>query len=399
MSGDWMTVSVADCVDASFRPTGRPIPKSSFKATGKYPVVDQGSDKIAGWTDDEEALVTTGLPLIVFGDHTRSLKFLERPFVRGADGTQVLLAADGIDPQFLFYACRALDLPSRGYNRHFALLRESAIRRPADLLEQQQIGLVLRAIDDVVAHQWLIKSTWMALKAAVMKQVFVAPDQLAEVNADGWRADAVGAHFSVRSGTTPARGNSSFWEGGSIPWVKTGEIGYRTIESTEEHITETAVASGAATIFPAGSVLVAMYGQGVTRGRAARLGIDAACNQACAVLNPTDDAVLPAVLYYYLEWQYKELRALAHGGNQQNLNLDIIRAFPMAYPRRQEQAEIAHLLELLDHRIELARRRLHLTQDVFDHLLYGMTSGEVALGDIDMVALTSIQASLERMAA
>lgn len=393
MKGDWMTTTVGDCIDRSYRPTGYQIPKTSFGKAGKYPIVDQGSGPIAGWTDDEASLVTNELPLIVFGDHTRALKFLQAPFARGADGTQLLRAADGVDARCLYYACRALNLPSRGYNRHFTLLRESTIRLPAELDEQRQIGLVLQAIDGAVEQQELVGSTWRALKVAAMKSLLRAPGDLETGAIDGWSVAAISDHFSVRSGTTPSRRNPAFWDGGVIPWVKTAEVNYKTIDSTEECITEAAIEAGVAWVHPAGTILVAMYGQGVTRGKVARLGLDAACNQACAALNPTDDAVSPAFLYYCLEWQYEELRGRAHGGNQQNLNLDIVRSFPLAYPDLDQQTEVVRLLDLLTARSALAERRLELTRDVFAHLLYGLTSGEIEIGDLDLLALADIRES------
>lgn len=151
MNGTWSTVRVGDCIDRSYRPTGRTISKSEYAQEGQYPVVDQGAQPVAGWTDDQSALVTNGLPVILFGDHTRALKFLESPFARGADGTQIIQAADGVDAQFLYYACRALDLPSRGYNRHFTQLRESMLQVPDSVEEQKQIGAVLRVLDERIA--------------------------------------------------------------------------------------------------------------------------------------------------------------------------------------------------------------------------------------------------------
>lgn len=398
MSRDWVSATVGDCLDRSYRPTGYRIPKSSFCGAGRFPIIDQGSGAIAGWTDEERSLVTNGLPLIVFGDHTRTLKFVKTPFARGADGTQVLRAADGVDPRFLYYALRAIDLPSRGYNRHFTVLRESAIHLPVELEKQQQIGSVLAAVDGAVQRQEVVASTWRELKLAVLGRLLRDPGDPETESADGWSVSEIGDHFSARSGSTPSRRNPACWDGGVIPWVKTAEVDYGTIESTEEHITEAAVEAGVASVLPAGTILVAMYGQGVTRGKVARLGVDAACNQACAALNPTDDEVVPGYLYYYLEWQYEGLRGRAHGGNQQNLNLDIVRSFPLAYPGFESQTEVVRQLDLLTARIGLAEGRLELTRHVFDHLLYGLTSGEIDVGDLDLDAVAGISGSVDEAA-
>src|SRR5438046_2417973 len=112
--------AITDC----FEPVHAPVrvQAKDYRTIGKYPVVDQGRDLIGGWTDDVDGLVSD-LPIVVFGDHTRVFKFVDFPFVRGADGTHLMKAKPGIDPRFLYYSCLSIDLPSRGYNRHFSLLK------------------------------------------------------------------------------------------------------------------------------------------------------------------------------------------------------------------------------------------------------------------------------------
>lgn len=131
----------------------------------------------------------------------------------------------------------------------------------------------------------------------------------------------------IYSGGTPSRKNNDYW-GGDIPWVKTGEVNYAQITATEESITDLGLNKSAAKLIPTNSVLVAMYGQGVTRGRVALTGVPVSCNQACGVIEPYS-TYLPEYIYYYLEYKYEELRALAHGANQQNLNLKMIKEFQL----------------------------------------------------------------------
>ncbi len=116
---------------------------------------------------------------------------------------------------------------------------------------------------------------------------------------------------------TPDRGNAAYWDGGTIPWVKTGQVNYCVIADTEEKITLSGLEDSAAKLLPKGTVLVAMYGQGITRGKVALLGIEAATNQACVGLIPTNGSVLPEYLYHYLTYSYDRLRSLSHGTQQQ----------------------------------------------------------------------------------
>lgn len=136
----------------------------------------------------------------------------------------------------------------------------------------------------------------------------------------------------VSSGGTPSRGNRSYYNG-DIPWIKTGEVVDEVIYETEEKITPEAIKNSSAKLYPKGSLVVAMYGQGKTRGRTAKLGIDATTNQACAVLHKIDnDIVVTDYLWIYLMNEYDRLRELASGNNQPNLNADMIKNYPVVIP-------------------------------------------------------------------
>lgn len=142
------------------------------------------------------------------------------------------------------------------------------------------------------------------------------------------------------SGGTPSRSNSEYYNG-SIPWVKTGEVVNDEILETEEHITKEAIANSSAKLYPKGSLIIAMYGQGDTRGRTAKLGIDATTNQACAVLYDIDNSIVSTdYLWYYLQGQYHDLRSLASGNNQPNLNAGKIKNYGVVVPPMEIQNEI-----------------------------------------------------------
>lgn len=149
------------------------VQKNEYKTTGLFAVVDQGSNLIAGYTDDESIVHQDDLPLILFGDHTRIFKFLDFPFAAGADGTKLFRANDKIvDPRFLYYAVLHLDIPSRGYNRHFKYLKEKMIPVPTECGEQRVIAGVLTKIQAAVEVQDKIVATLKELKATTMAKLF-----------------------------------------------------------------------------------------------------------------------------------------------------------------------------------------------------------------------------------
>jgi type I restriction enzyme S subunit len=159
---------------------------------------------------------------------------------------------------------------------------------------------------------------------------------------------------SIGSGGTPSRQNIKYF-GGAIPWVKTTEVRNEVIATTEEALTEDGLKNSSAKIYPKGSLIVAMYGQGATRGRTAKLGIDAATNQACAVLSGFAPQIEPDFLWYFLISQYDNIRALASGNNQPNLNANMIANLRVPVPPRTIQQQV--IKRVAAGRAEIARER------------------------------------------
>ncbi len=149
----------------------------------------------------------------------------------------------------------------------------------------------------------------------------------------------------VGSGGTPSRSIQHYYNG-NIPWIKTGEVLDDIILNTEEHISQEAINNSSARIYPQDSLIIAMYGQGNTRGRTAKLGIDATTNQACAVLfNINNNIVITDYLWYYLQAQYHNLRSMASGNNQPNLNADKIKNYSVVIPPLPIQKDIVEYIK------------------------------------------------------
>lgn len=127
------------------------IPQSEYLPFGGYPVIDQGKSIIAGYTNDIESVIFSPLPMTIFGDHTRIVKFSKEPFASGADGTQLLYPIGDIDPTFFYYSIKNIDLSNYFYARHFKYLKESEICVP-DLPVQRRIADILSAYDDLIEN-------------------------------------------------------------------------------------------------------------------------------------------------------------------------------------------------------------------------------------------------------
>jgi type I restriction enzyme, S subunit len=171
-----------------------------------------------------------------------------------------------------------------------------------------------------------------------------------------WHSTTIGDICSkVFSGGTPTSTNSTYYDGGTIPWLRTKEVNYGKIYDTEEHITKLGFENSSTKLVPVNSVIVAMYGNGDTAGRVAVNKVPVTTNQACCNLVVDTSKADYRFVYYYLMGQYKALVDLKNGGAQQNLNGQLIKSFPIALPAIAEQVEISTALESIDDRITLLR--------------------------------------------
>jgi type I restriction enzyme, S subunit len=161
-----------------------------------------------------------------------------------------------------------------------------------------------------------------------------------------WKLKTIGDLGSVSSGGTPSRANPLYW-GGDIPWITTTQIDFNFITDAEQFITQDGLNNSAAKLFNAGTLLMAMYGQGKTRGKVAILGIKASINQACAAISLNEN-IEHGYIFIYLVNQYEIIRTLSNIGNQENLSGQIIKSIKIALPSRSEQKTIAQALSDVD---------------------------------------------------
>ncbi len=209
----------------------------------------------------------------------------------------------------------------------------SELEIPLPPLEIQQ-----QIVDEIEGYQKIIDGA---------KQIVNNYKPTISINPD-WEMVELGEVCEIKSGGTPNRDTKEFWENGTIPWVKTGEINYGIIDDAEEKITELGMQNSSAKLIPRDTILMAMYGQGVTRGRVAILGIDATINQACAAFLIKDKKALNTnYLFFTLQNMYQQirLRSDGHGGNQSNLSATIIKEFQIPLPPIEEQQTIVKAIE------------------------------------------------------
>jgi len=191
---------------------------------------------------------------------------------------------------------------------------------------------------------------------------------------EGWHRSTLGEIARITSGGTPDRSEPTYW-GGSVPWVTTGEIQFNTITDSDEKITEAGLRNSSAKLFPPGTLLMAMYGQGKTRGQVAKLAIEAATNQNSAAILLTEGHD-PDFYFHFLAWQYDEIRDFGHSGGVSHLNAGLLKQIPVPVAPLDEQQRIALILSTWDQAIVVYERLLKTSLRQKRSLMATMLSGQ-----------------------
>ncbi|MBI3101475.1 MAG: restriction endonuclease subunit S [Burkholderiales bacterium] len=155
---------------------------------------------------------------------------------------------------------------------------------------------------------------------------------------DGWTWASVDQLADVGTGATPKRDKAAYWNDGDVPWVTSSVVNVGYVDQASEFVTKLALAETNLTLYPIGTLLIAMYGEGKTRGKCTELRIPASTNQALAALQV--DSFIRGYLRHFLELNYEEMRKFASGGVQPNLNLSLVRAVCVPLPPLSEQVRI-----------------------------------------------------------
>ena len=186
---------------------------------------------------------------------------------------------------------------------------------------------------------------------------------------ESWSAKRLGnLCLRVSSGGTPLRSVPEYYENGTIPWLKTGEVKKGLIYDTEEKITENGLENSSTKLIPANSVIVAMYGDGDTAGNVAINKVPLTTNQACCNFTLNPEQANYRFVYYYLKGSYNHLINLKLGGSQQNLNAQSLKSFPINHPAVKTQKKIAAILSAYDELVENNQRRIALLEKMAEEI-------------------------------
>jgi len=319
----------------------------------------------------------------------------------------VLRPKPGVDPRFLVAVVHAprfiehaiagttgVQHPRTSWN-HIADFELPAF----GLDEQRQIATLLWELHDAIAANEAVIEAGADLKRTAMRALFTRglrgeAQKETEIGVipESWNVVPLGSLGRIGSGTTPDRKNPDFWRDGNIPWITSGRMYEREITSSDTCVTSRAIESSSLPLLKAGAVLIAIVGQGKTLGHCAILRVDATISRHVGFIQADQDVIVPEYLRGYLEARYDYLRQLASGNGSTRAALTggILKVVPVPLPPTlDEQREIVTILDAIDRKIDLHKRKRAVLDELFKALLHKLMTGEVRVADLDLSALGS----------
>lgn len=316
----------------------------------------------------KDFLLNDGDVVIAMTDMANDAKILGVPTIVYTDGYKLLLnqrvgklfnISKSIDSKFLNYMLvspyifnyyRSLGKGGLQLNISKPDILNANIPLPSTLEEQQRIvnriETLFAKLDQAKEKAQNVVDTFETRKASILHKAFNNQLKIdnGELKDEDWIETTIGECCKLGSGGTPSKSHLEYYENGDIPWLNTGEIDWNEISTVEKKITQIGVDNSSAKLYPAESVVVAMYGMGVTRGKAAIIKIPTTTNQAVCVLQ-TGEKLNNRFLFYYFMCNYWNFREKAVGGNQLNYSATMISKWKIKLPPINYQLSIVNFLD------------------------------------------------------
>lgn len=327
--------------------------KREYLEAGEYPIIDQGQSPVAGYTDRSDLLFQGELPIILFGDHTCVFKYVDFPFVAGADGTKLLSVSEGFNAKFVFYYFRSLGMQSLSYRRHFKLLQEVDIPWTDPKTQGQivaHIETLLPEVDEMLHLNRCIASDTERLMRSVLAQAF------SDLSGQYESVDTAQVCTSITDGshTTPPYVDTG------IPFLFVKHIVNRFLDFGDtKFVSQTYYDGLSDTRKPEiGDVLYSVVG---SYGVPVVVDTDRPfCFQRhIAILKPNREVVDPGFLRWILDAPQvlEQAHKVVTGSAQKTLTLTYLRKLTFPLPRSKElQRQIATRLNFAHSQIEEMRR-------------------------------------------
>lgn len=392
---EWEVVPFPDAILKERVRVGK-VKRQEYKALGTFPIIDQGQNHIAGYWNNPNDVYQGSLPIIIFGDHTRIFKLVTFPFVCGADGTKVLIPDYRVfEPSFLFYAMLNLKIPSRGYNRHFPILKEQKLPRPP-LPEQKKIAAVLSAGQEAKEKTEAVIKATKELKKSLMKHLFTyGPVPLQEAEKVRLKETEIGPVPEewdlVRLGDAIEKTRQK--DPRTNPDVIFKYIDVSSVDREILKIVEYKAYRGkdapsrARKLVQKADVIVA-----TVRPTLKRLALiderfhEEICSTAFCVLRAKKEVLSPRYLFYAVarDQFVAELGKIQTGASYPAVTDSDVKGQKIPSPSLVLQEKIADILSLVDSKIEAEENKKKALEDLFRTLLNNIMTGKVRVNHLEI---------------
>lgn len=391
----WKEVPFQDALKKITVGKHKQVKEKDYLSSGAFPIVDQGQKKIAGFTNERDKVIFDLQPFIIFGDHTRLIKYIDFPVSLGADGTKVIKPNELFDVPFFYFYLLNLKIPSKGYSRHYSVLKEKLVPLP-EMFEQKKIASVLNTVQEAIYLNDIYTQKLKDLKQATIHHLFTQGikkertkiTEFGEVP-ESWACLTVAQAIEKQIIERPVDGNhgnihpkSKDFVSNGIPFVMASDLVGNCIDTENCHFITKKQADNLQKGFSVtGDVLLSHKG---TIGRTAIVG------------NLTTDYIMltPQVTYYrvknkevlfngflrhYFDSNFfqRVLKQIAEDGSTRDY-IGILKqhSLPLLLPSIEEQEEIVGVLNSIDLKSNLAEQKSALYKNLFTTLLHELMSGE-----------------------
>lgn len=306
------------------------------------------------------------------------------------------------DPWFLYFALLHTKptLEAMATGSTFASVNRSTLKDLDipffDRLTQIAIGRFLHSLIHQIEQEDQAVDTAASLKRAAMRSLFTKglrgePQKETEIGPvpESWNVIKLGTLGRIGNGSTPKKANSAYWTDGTYPWLTSAKVYDREVAQADQFVTMRALSECHLPRVQPGAVLIAITGQGKTLGHCAVLRIEATLNQHLAYVALDQSRMDSVFLRGYIETQYNYLRQVGAGGGSTKgaLTCGFLRDLPVPVPPMNEQREIVTILDAIDRKIDLHRRKRVVLEQFFETLLHKLMTGEIRIAALDLSAL------------
>lgn len=342
--------------------------------SGMYPVIDQSEEFISGYTDDIPKSKAKR-NVIVFGDHTKILKYVDFPFIKGADGVKVLsLRNENHNIKYFYYFLKTLNLPDLGYSRYYKILKESYIPVPNIQLQNKFVNifdsienLIQTRQDQIQALDDLVESTFYDSFGIYISN---------KDNTVGLKD--ITSHIS--SGSTP-RGGSNVYLSEGIPIIRSQDVLMNKLDLTNvAYISEETHNSMRRSKLKNKDILLNITGASIGRTAVFNGEDDSAnTNQHVASIRLSTKEFLPEFISYYFSTYYFQslIKNICSGGTREALNYTQIGMFKIPNVDIEKQNLFAAFVEKIEGQKEILNRSLEELRDLFDSLMQDAFDGSM----------------------